>query len=141
MAYHHCTALVLHCMDYRFVQAIADHMESLTLAGSYDDVSVAGSCQPLSRPMDADGKEYILRQITISKDLHMIRKVVLINHQGCGAYPAFDDPQSERVQHEADLKKARQVIEEQFPDLDVLLFFVTIEEKGTKRTIGFERVS
>jgi len=127
-------------MDYRFITAIREHIESLDLTERYDDVAVAGSTLAVSRPHDAPGGDFILEQVRISHELHGIRQVVLINHQNCGAYGEMEDASGERMQHETDLRKAAKVIQDRFPDLDVVCYFATLSEKGSKRTIGFEKV-
>ena len=141
MDHNRCKALVLHCMDYRFQSEFRRFLsEDLDLDGRCDALTVGGSCISLARPSDAPGKEYILHQIGLSASLHGIREVILINHQDCGAYLPFEDAMSERVQHETDLQKARQVIQSVHPDLEVRLFFATFTEKGNERTIAVEPI-
>lgn len=141
MDQHRCKAIVLHCMDYRLQAELRRFLtEDLNLDGRYDAMALGGSCQPLARPSDAPGKELILHEIGLCVSLHGTREAILINHQNCGAYLPFADAMSERVQHEADLQKARQVIQSVYPDLDVRLFFATFTEKGNERTIVIEPI-
>ena len=124
-------------MDFRFVERIHQFIaKDQRLDGLYDHVSVAGGALSLARPIEPADKQFILRHINLSVELHNISEVILLNHQNCGAY----GDQDSQVQHEADLRKARQIIQEMFPELKVRLFYATLEEKGRQRKIGFEEI-
>jgi carbonic anhydrase len=79
-------------------------------------------------------KEFILRQINISKQLHGIKKVILMNHTDCGAYggrAAFPDRHAERAGHRTDMEEAKKLILSFYPDLEVETVLVDIEEDGS----------
>ncbi|MBU2236139.1 hypothetical protein KKA01_03725 [Patescibacteria group bacterium] len=137
---HRAKALIISCMDFRFQDAVNDFSEDLRVEGSYDLITIPGVAKNLSRPDSDELKSYLLNTIEKSYQLHDIAKVIIINHQDCGGYEKYDDEQSERVQHFTDLKKAGKIIEGNFPELKVKLYFANIKEKGNKREIDFEEV-
>lgn len=137
---HRAKALIITCMDFRFQDAIHDFSCDLRVEGSYDLLTVPGVAKNLSRPDNQNTKEYILDSIDKSFQLHEIAKVIIINHQNCGGYEQFDNEESEKVQHYTDLKKAGKIIQDNFPELKIELYFANLKEKGSEREIEFEEV-
>lgn len=138
---HQAHSCLISCMDFRFIERIHQFFgQDQRLAGLYDHVSVAGSALSIARPKKESDREFIIEQVRLSVELHNIREVIIVNHQDGGAYGKFDSEQSERVRHETDLRKARQIIQEKFPGINVRLFYATLKEKGKKREIVFEEI-
>jgi carbonic anhydrase len=108
---HHCEAIIVHCIDFRFQKSINDWLQSKIGYGNYDRVSLAGGVFDLA---------YVMKQVEISNRLHSIKKVILVNHEDCGAYGAEGNPE----RHAADLRQAEQKIKEQFPHLKVELYYL-----------------
>lgn len=133
---HHCSTLVLHCIDFRFGSAIKQYLEENGLLGDCDIVSLAGAVKNIVSPANGADRELVLRQIDISRRLHGISRVVLINHTDCGAYggrAAFVDRPAENKKHAEDLAAAKNVILQKFPDLAVSLMLAQIEPDGAIR--------
>lgn len=111
---HTAQALVVTCIDFRFQQAInkwiAEHFPPIT----FDRVALAGGVKDV---------DIILGQIEIALRLHHIKKVVLINHEDCGAYGAGGTLEK----HTEDLKNATQSIKQQFPDLEVEIYYLHLD--------------
>ncbi len=114
----------MHCIDFRFIPAIRDWMEKEGFLGDSDVVSVAGAVKNIVSPKEQSDKDLILRQIEISKRLHGIDEIILVNHTDCGAYggkSAFANELEEEQKHELDLREARAVLQAAFPSLNIRL--------------------
>jgi carbonic anhydrase len=111
MTKHVCKAIVVHCIDFRLQKSINDWLQRKFSLNDYDRLSLAGGVFDL---------EYVLKQVGISRRLHEIKTVVLINHEDCGAYGAEGNPE----RHAADLHKAEQRIKKEFPGLEVELYYM-----------------
>jgi carbonic anhydrase len=74
---HHCQAIVVCCIDFRFQKFIRQWTDENLKGKTFDLVGYAGSTKDL---------DTILGQIDISVSLHHISQVVLIHHEECGAY-------------------------------------------------------
>jgi len=111
MTKHVTQAIVVHCMDFRLQKSINDWLQGNFALGDYDRLSVAGGIRDL---------DFVMKQVKLSHNLHEIKKVVLINHEDCGAYGDEDSPE----RHAADLRKAAQRIKEEIPGLDVELYYL-----------------
>lgn len=131
---HTAQALVLRCIDFRFVSGLHDQLGSLGLKDQHDLVSVAGAAKNLVDPMKPADTEFVMRQIDIANRLHHIKEVIIINHLDCGAYgKIFASPEEERQRHERDLKAARDLITTTYPNLKVRLILAGLHhEEGVK---------
>lgn len=110
---HRCKTAVVTCMDFRFQPAIHRWAEEKFGDGGFDRVAYAGGVKHL---------EAILEQVKLSKSLHDIETVVLVNHEDCGAYGEAGT----RDKHEVDLKAARERVEAEIPGVTVELYFLTL---------------
>jgi carbonic anhydrase len=111
MSDHACQALVIHCIDYRLQKSLNDWLGRRFGLSDYDRVSLAGGVFDFST---------ILKQVEISDRLHKIQKVILINHEDCGAYGQESTPE----RHAHDLMQAEREIEALFPHLDVEIYYM-----------------
>ncbi|MBI2099619.1 hypothetical protein HYT45_04430 [Candidatus Uhrbacteria bacterium] len=130
---HKAKALLIHCIDFRFIKKIKEWMGSQNLLGVCDEVSLAGAVQNIVSPKNEADKELVLRQIDIAKRLHDIDEVILMNHTDCGAYGganAFANELAEQEKHELDMREARAIILSKFPELKVRIILAKINREG-----------
>jgi carbonic anhydrase len=118
---HKCKSIIIHCMDFRLVEATRDWMTEKGILGDCDAVSLAGASKEL---IDGDDSvcELVLKQIKIAHELHGVNEVILLHHSDCGAYKAayqFANPEEEKEKQLADLGKSEQTIKVKFPDIKV----------------------
>lgn len=137
---HSAKALVLHCIDFRFIPGIKNYLhKQMGLKGQYDKVSVAGSAKNIADPTKPEDRDFILRQIDISQRLHAITDVYLINHRDCGAYgpDVAADRTGETARHVKDLHAAGEIVHERFPGLTIHLL---LAELGGEHQVALESV-
>ena len=81
--------LVIQCIDYRFQSNLNKWITENF--NNYDLLSIAGSS--LSLTIDNENtnnwKKTIKEHILVSYKLHNISKIILIDHEDCGAYKTF----------------------------------------------------
>ena len=113
-------SIVLLCIDYRFwPQALPILKEKY---GDFDLIEIAGSSKNLTSPLEEEDKVTLLENIGISIKLHHPHKLILTNHTDCGAYGGskkFKSNNEELEFHKEELRKAKKIITETFPDLSV----------------------
>lgn len=114
MSNHKCDAIVISCIDFRFQRFIQDWLVNKSGFKSYDYVGFAGSTKNI---------DIILEQIDIAVRLHGIHSVCLMHHEECGAYGAESTPE----RHKSDLNKAKNLILEKYPDLNVSLYYLHLD--------------
>lgn len=111
---HQAESLVVTCIDFRLQEYINNWISENFKPKTFDRVSLTGGVKNL---------DTIMGQIEIAKRLHKIKKVVLINHEDCGAYGVEDNAEK----HAQDLKEAASKIKETQPDLEVKAYYLHLD--------------
>jgi carbonic anhydrase len=133
-ATHQAKALVLSCIDFRFFTAERFFLAKKNLWGEYDWTALAGASLAITgfpHPSDA---EAFWDQLDLSYRLHQIHKVIVIDHQDCGAYASMIDPnlskepERELQVHTDYLNQAFELISDRYPNLEVELYFATLNK-------------
>ena len=112
-------AIVVHCIDFRFQKYLDPWLQEHLGHDNFDRVSLAGSVFEFYS---------VLRQIEISDKLHKIKKVVLINHEDCGAYGEAGNYD----RHKYDLEEAKRKLKALFPHLDVEIYYLYLNGEFEK---------
>ncbi len=99
-------AVVVHCIDFRLQEYLNRWLDEKIGEGNYDRVAFAGGVLDF---------ETIFGQIKIAENLHEIKKVILINHEDCGAYGAEGSVE----RHHQDLQVAAGKIKAEYPSLEI----------------------
>ncbi|KKS65222.1 hypothetical protein A3A14_02600 [Candidatus Daviesbacteria bacterium RIFCSPLOWO2_01_FULL_43_38] len=111
---HSCDAAIVTCIDFRFQpfinKWIADNFQPRT----YDRIAFAGGVFNL---------DFLMQQIEISHRLHHIKRVVLINHEDCGAY----GEEGTDEKHAEDLKNTATRIKENSPEMEVDSYYLHLD--------------
>ncbi|MGQ9866624.1 MAG: carbonic anhydrase, partial [Pseudanabaenaceae cyanobacterium] len=136
-------ALVLTCMNFRFVSWIPAFWARQGLDRAYDWVALAGGSLALTGFPHPAAAEAFWDQLELSKQLHGIRKVIAIDHQDCGAYARvskapFPDLAAEESCHGSYLRQAAAQIRQRYPDLAVELYFLKLTGEGIRIADGSE---
>ncbi|MGQ9836436.1 MAG: carbonic anhydrase [Cyanobacteriota bacterium] len=144
---HRAQALVLTCMNFRFVSWIPAFLARQDLDCAYDWVALAGgSLALMGFPHPAEAEAF-WDQLELCKQLHGIGKVIVIDHQDCGAYARvskapFPDLAAEESCHGSYLRQAAAQIRERYPELLVELYFMKLTGKASGlRMVQKRRVS
>lgn len=135
---HVCEASVVTCEDFRLHQRadgfnfIAEFIKDLSV--DCDLITRAGAVQDLLRPQPGF-EQSLLRDLTVSVELHQVKTIYLINHEDCGAYGSmrFADREAELAQHHQDLREARNLLMGKFPEVKIVLYFAEIKTEAPCR--------
>lgn len=111
---HHCQAAVVTCIDFRFQKYIDGWIRENLGEGNHDRIALAGGVKDL---------ETIVGQLKISHRLHDIKKIILMNHEDCGAYGA--DGTAKR--HAGNLAEAKSEAQKISPDLEVNTYYLLLD--------------
>ena len=134
-------ALLLTCIDYRFIDIEQNFLKQQNLTGKYDWLSLAGASLALTNfPSNADTQAF-WEQLDLSVQLHQIERIIIIDHQDCGAYKTkfsaqlSQDSVKELTTHRQYLQSAAKVIQDTYPNLKVELYFAKLD--GTVDNLSF----
>lgn len=133
---HHCEAVVLACIDFRFWKETMQFVEQFLGIENYDFPKLPGSAKAINESQDGD---ISMMCVGVPCDLHGAEKIVVVNHSDCGAYGGSKkfggDSEAEQKFHEQELKKARDVILEKYPENEVVLAYAKLS--GYQEEIEF----
>ncbi len=117
-----CSSILVRCIDFRLTSSINKWLEENNLMDGCDIISVAGISKAIALDSNSEDAKYILSQIKISHDLHESKTLYLIHHTDCGSYgghSAFTDLETEKKIYLDHMNKAKEIINEQIPGLEV----------------------
>ncbi|CAO3450005.1 hypothetical protein [Azospirillum argentinense] len=133
-------ALLLSCMDYRLIDDIGRYMDGRGLTNRYDHVILAGASLGALTDRKKAWGEAFWDHVAVAKQLHRIRRVMVMDHRDCGAYRVFlgtdlvADPEKETAAHAEQLRALGAAIKARHPDLEVELLLMALD--GSVETIA-----
>ena len=78
-------AMVLSCMDPRFQPKIFNYLKKRKLSGQYSAFTIAGAAVGVTHTKFKKWHRVFFENLSASIQLHKINKLIVINHQDCGA--------------------------------------------------------
>ncbi len=99
-------ALVLTCIDYRFVHVIPEFMHRHYPSLSYDHTILAGASLGVFAGIYPAWASTFWEHLEVAIALHGINTVIILDHRDCGAYHEFEalpeapDPDMEQRVHQ-----------------------------------------
>jgi hypothetical protein len=132
-------ALALTCIDYRLVDANARFIDGRGLQNNCDQVALAGaSLAAVSDKFPSSNKAF-WDHVDIAKQLHHVKKLVVVDHRDCGAYKvAFGDkfapnPPEEDAQHKDVMDRLSDQLSRRHPDLSSEYYLMALD--GTAKRL------
>jgi len=126
-------ALAVTCIDFRFITRQVAYLDTnLRLTQNYDLVASAGASLAAVSEMFPASVTQFWNQVAIARRFHAIKKIVFIDHMGCGAYGTefnVPTPDDERRRHMVVMREAKALLQQKHHDLGSA-FYLT-EENGT----------
>lgn len=123
---HSCETVVLCCIDFRFWKETVEFAEKELNLKSFDFPSLPGSAKAINE----ENNEVAFGCISVPVELHHVQKIVIVNHEDCGAYGGskkFEgDKEAEQKFHEEELKKAKEKILAKYLDKEVVLIYAKL---------------
>lgn len=126
-------ALLLTCIDYRFLDPTAAFMHGKGLDKKYDQVILAGaSLGVVSEKFEAWHRTF-WDHVDVAIELHGIHEVIVVDHRDCGAYKLALGPESmatpelETAVHERTLKTFGQLVRTRYPGLGISAYLMALD--------------
>jgi len=137
-------AAVLCCFDQRIRQAVKKFLDRREIQRP-DMIIIAGGARTLASPRNDFERDFILEQFRLSIQLHKTTKAYLMSHSDCATYgglAAFgNDREVEVKHHQQELKRAAELLRNDFPELSVECFFVTFDGIHSLELSAVEQVA
>ena len=117
-------AMVLSCMDPRFQPKIFNYLRKRKLTGKYSAFTIAGAAVGVTHTKFKKWHNVFFDNLSASIQLHKIEKLIVINHQDCGAAKIANSKKefNNKVEtdiHKVSFKKLKSNLRKKFPKLKV----------------------
>ncbi|WP_256998068.1 carbonic anhydrase [Candidatus Pelagibacter communis] len=130
-------AMVLSCMDPRFQHIVYNHLKKKKLTGKYSAFTIAGAAVGVTHNKFKKWHKTFYDNLGTSIQLHKIEKLIVINHNDCGAAKIANGNKefslvNEKKIHKESFSKIKKQIKKRFPKLKVELNLISLDSKITK---------
>ena len=129
--------MVLSCIDPRFQHLVNNHLKKKKLSGKYSAFTIAGAAVGVTHNKFKQWHKTFYDNLETSIQLHKIEKLIIINHNDCGAAKIangkkeFSSVNEKRI-HKESFSKIKKQIKKRFPKLKVELNLISLDSKITK---------
>ena len=129
--------MVLSCMDPRFQPIVYNYLKKRKLNGKYSAFTIAGSAIGVSARKFRKWHKSFWDNINISIKLHKIKKLIVINHQDCGAAKIsnkkkFFNNFIETEIHKKSFKLIKNKFKKKYPSLSIETILISLNKKAKK---------
>lgn len=138
---HNCSNALVRCIDFRLGMSFRNWLDQKGYSGDIDEISIAGSCKPFVALDNRCAADFMMGQIDVSKKLHNISRLILTQHNDCGAYggqAAFATPEAEKMKLTNDMRALRELVKNKYPDLEIIMVWL---KKIDEQSWDFEEIA
>tara|TARA_B000000532_G_C18737990_1_gene349825 strand:+ start:66 stop:461 length:396 start_codon:yes stop_codon:yes gene_type:complete len=117
-------AMVLSCIDPRFQPKVYKYLKVKKLTGKYSSFTIAGAAIGVTAKKFKKWHSTFFDNLSTSIKLHKINKLIVINHQDCGAAKIINGNKKfnlliEKKIHKDSFRKIKKIINKKFPNLKI----------------------
>ena len=126
-------AMVLSCMDPRFQPIVFNYLKKKKLTGKYSSFTIAGAAIGVTSKKFKKWQSTFLDNLSTSIKLHNISKLIIINHEDCGAAKIVNGKKEfnstlEKKIHKVSFKKIKLIIDRKFPELKINFKILSLKD-------------
>ncbi|HEX5429748.1 MAG TPA: carbonic anhydrase [Patescibacteria group bacterium] len=124
-------AVALSCIDFRFRKPIAEFFENELNIYAVDHMAQGGGVKMILE--DGPIRQWTFENFDIAFNKHDVKRVILINHQDCGAYGgsgSFNGLEDEVEKQEIQLRHGVSVVQSKYPDKQVEAYLALLADDG-----------
>ncbi len=130
-------AMVLSCIDPRFQHLVYNYLKKKKLIGKYSAFTIAGAAVGVTHNKFKQWHKTFYENLATSIKLHKIEKLIVINHENCGAAKIANQKQefntfNEMKIHLESFTKIKNIIKRKFPKLKIEFYFMSLDKKVKK---------
>ena len=129
--------MVLSCMDPRFQPIVNNYLKKRKLNGIYSAFTIAGSAIGVTASKFKKWHKSFWDNIHISIKLHKIKKLIVINHQDCGAAKMMNSKKSfnniiETKIHKKSFMLIKNKFKKKYTSLSIETILISLNKKVKK---------
>jgi len=106
---------------------------------TFDFPSLPGSAKAINECLGEN--DLAFQCIGVPCELHHAKKIVIVNHEDCGAYGGsakFESSEEEQKFHEEELEKAKAKLVDKYPEKEYILVYARLADE--KENIEFLKI-
>ncbi len=130
---HECPLAVIKCVDFRFRVSDQEFVEKGLGYKNFDLYAWPGSAKDVLKN-NGFKMSFIANIVAVSKNLHNIKKLLLLWHWDCGAYGGsknFNDASLEEQTYIKDLQTVKEMLVKELPnDLEIIMAYSKFVPQG-----------
>ena len=117
-------AMVLSCMDPRFQKPVHKHLKDKKLTGKFSAFTIAGGSIGVTNNKFKKWHSTFWENLETSINLHKINKLIILNHNDCGAAKIANNNKNfnSRIEiaiHKKSFNKIKKTLKKKFPKIKV----------------------
>ena len=117
-------AMVLSCMDPRFQKPVHKHLKDKKLTGKFSAFTIAGGSIGVTNNKFKKWHSTFWENLETSINLHKINKLIVLNHNDCGAAKIVNNNKNfnsriENAIHKKSFNKLKKTLKKKFPKIKV----------------------
>ena len=130
-------AMILSCIDPRFQPIVYRYLKRKKLNGKYSSFTIAGSSIGVTAAKFKKWHKTFWDNFDTSIKLHQIKKLIVINHHGCGAAKIINGNKefsriNEKKIHKGSFKKIKKIFKKKYPKLSIKLNIISLNGRIEK---------
>lgn len=135
---HECPLAVIRCVDWRFRESDQEYVVKGLGYRHFDLYCWPGSAKEVLKN-NGFKTALVEKIISVSRNLHSIKKFLLLWHWDCGGYggsAAFESAEAEEEQYQRDLRTVRDILAKELPeDLEIIMAYSKAVPEGLKYSV------
>ena len=130
---HECPLAIIKCVDFRFRESDQEYVVKGLGYKDFDLYAWPGSAKDVLKN-NGFKISFIEKIVAVSKNLHNVKKLLLLWHWDCGAYGGsknFKSPELEEEQYKKDLATVKNMLLSELPnDLEIIMAYSKAVPQG-----------
>jgi len=124
-------AMVLSCMDPRFQLPVFKFIKKKNLVSKYSSFTIAGAAVGVTHSKFKKWHQTFLDNLKTSIKLHKIEKLIVVNHEDCGAIKLTENKKDyiEDDIHNKSFQKLAKIIKKKFPKLKLEFYIIKLNKE------------
>ncbi len=126
--------MVLSCIDPRFQPIVYNYLKKKNMTGKYSSFTIAGSAIGVTANKFKKWHKSFWENFDTSIKLHNIKKLIVINHQDCGAAKIINGKMefsevNEIKVHKKSFSKIKKIFKKKYPKLKIETKIISLNKK------------
>ena len=125
-------AMVLSCIDPRFQKPVHKHLKDKKLTGKFSAFTIAGGSIGVTNDKFKKWHSTFWENLETSINLHKINKLIVLNHNDCGAVKIVNNNKNfnsriENAIHKKSFNKLKKTLKKKFPKIKVSFKILSVK--------------